>query len=184
MLKATHSRITKRFPTRSCHADSDARSCGAQCSCFCRSESKQQMPVSVLSLALNINCNQTPSEWQLKTRIGQSCICGIRFRNVAGPVVKIISPPSFGKLAVLGPLSLTLLGQTLRIKILLVSSIGLHVRGGGTSTFHVVVSIIGPPPMPSQEGRTPATRLPRRSNASMRRPWPPSTNKTSGCQVR
>ena len=42
-------------------------------------------------------------EWQMKTRIGQSCIRGIRFSNVANPVIKIISPPRFGELTLLGP---------------------------------------------------------------------------------
>jgi len=42
-------------------------------------------------------------EWQMKTRIGQSCIRGIRFGNVANTVIKIISPPRFGELRLWGP---------------------------------------------------------------------------------
>ena len=103
MLKAAHSRITKRFRTRELP-------CG-----FGRT---LMLCLMLMLLSLGIRAANAGEclitgpqyqlqsdtvEWQLKTRIGQSCIRGIRFRNVAGPVVTIISPPSFGKLAVLGP---------------------------------------------------------------------------------
>ena len=184
MLKATHSRITKRFPT-------GELPCG-----FGRTLMWCSM-LMLLSLGIRAanageclitgpqyQLQSDTVEWQLKTRIGQSCIRGIRFRNVAGPVVKIISPPSFGKLAVLGPSFSYTAGTDVADKDSFSFEVSGFMSGGsGTSTVHVVVSIIGAPPMPSQGGPNSATRLLRRSNASMRRPWPPSTNKTSGCQV-
>jgi hypothetical protein len=100
-------------------------------------------------------------EWQLKTRIGQSCIRGIRFRNVAGPVVTIISPPSFGKLAVLGPSFSYTAGTDVADKDSFSFEVSGFMSGGsGTSTVHVVVSIIGAPPMPSQGGQNSRNEAP------------------------
>jgi hypothetical protein len=103
MLKATHSRTTKRFPTRElpCGFGRTLMWCSMLMllSLGIRAASAGECLITGPQYQLQSDT----VEWQLKTRIGQSCIRGIRFRNVAGPVVKIISPPSFGKLAVLGP---------------------------------------------------------------------------------
>lgn len=42
-------------------------------------------------------------EWQMRTRVGQSCLRGIRLKLVANPTITIISPPRFGALSVQGP---------------------------------------------------------------------------------
>jgi hypothetical protein len=184
MLKATHSRITKRFPTRELP-------CGfGRMLMWC----SMLMLLSLGIRAANAGeCLITGPQYQLqsdtverqlKTRIGQSCIRGIRFRNVAGPVVKIISPPSFGKLAVLGPSFSYTAGTDVADKDSFSFEISGFMSGGAApqlSTLWCPLSAF--PQCRVREGRTPATRLLRRSNASMRRPWPPSTNKTSGCQV-
>src|SRR5215831_18023100 len=77
-------------------------------------------------------------EWQMKTTIGQSCIRGIRFSNVANPVIKIISPPRFGELRLLGPSFSYKAGTDFRNEdsfvIEVAGSIG---RVSGTSTIRV-----------------------------------------------
>ena len=90
-------------------------------------------------------------EWHLKTRVGQSCIRGIRFRSVAGPVVKIISPPRFGKLTLLGPSFSYTAGTDVADKDSFSIEVSGFMTGGrGSSTIHVVVSTIGAPPMSSE----------------------------------
>lgn len=42
-------------------------------------------------------------EWEMKSRVGQSCIRGIRYKLVANPVIKIVTPPRFGSLTLQGP---------------------------------------------------------------------------------
>ena len=92
-------------------------------------------------------------EWHLKTRVGQSCIRGIRFRSVAGPVVKIISPPRFGKLTLLGPSFSYTAGTDVADKDSFSIEVSGFMTGGrGSSTIHVVVSTIGAPPMSSEVG--------------------------------
>jgi hypothetical protein len=92
-------------------------------------------------------------EWQLKTRIGQSCIRGVRFKNVVDPVIKVISAPRLGKLTLLGPAFSYTAGldgadeDSFSIEVS-----GFVIGGRGTSIIHVAVSIIGNPPMPSQVG--------------------------------
>jgi hypothetical protein len=184
MLKATHSRTTKRFPTRElpCGFGRTLMWCSMLMllSLGIRAASAGECLITGPQYQLQSDT----VEWQLKTRIGQSCIRGIRFRNVAGPVVKIISPPSFGKLAVLGPSFSYTAGTNVADKDSFSFEVSGFISGGsGTSTVHVVCPLSALPQYRVREGRTPATRLLRRSNASMRRPWPPSANKTSGCQV-
>jgi hypothetical protein len=90
-------------------------------------------------------------EWQLRARIGQSCIRGIRFKNVASPGIKIISPPRFGDLTLLGPSFSYAVGTDVADKDSFTIEVsGFMIGGSGTSTIHVVVSIIGAPPMPGQ----------------------------------
>ena len=184
MLKATHSRITKRFPT-------GELPCGfGRALMWCSMLVLSSLGIRAanagecLITGPQYQLQSDTVEWQLKTRVGQSCIRGIRFRNVAGPVVKIISPPSCGKLAVLGPAFSYTAGTDVADKDSFSFEVSGFLSGGsGTSTVHVVVSIIGAPPMPSQGGPYSRNEAPAAVNASMSRPWPPSTNKTSGCQV-
>ena len=85
-------------------------------------------------------------EWQMKTRIGQSCIRGIRFSNVASPVIKIISPPRFGELTLLGPSFSYKAGTDFRNEDLFVIEVSGSIgRVAGTSTIRVAISSFDAP---------------------------------------
>ena len=86
-------------------------------------------------------------DWQLKTRIGQSCIRGIRFSNVASPVIKIISPPRFGELTLLGPSFSYRASAAFRDEDLFVIEVSGSIgRVAGTSTIRVAISSFDAPP--------------------------------------
>ena len=86
-------------------------------------------------------------EWQMKTRIGQSCIRGIRFSNVANPVIKIISPPRFGELTLLGPSFSYKAGTDFRNEDLFVIEVSGSIgRVAGTTTIRVAISSFDAPP--------------------------------------
>jgi len=150
MLKATHSRKPKRFPVweLSCEFGRTLMlglllSLGIPAAnageCFITGPQYQLQSDTV--------------EWQLKTRNGQSCIRGIRLRNVSSPVVKIISPPRFGKLTLLGPSFSYTAGTDVADKdSFSIEVSGFMIGGNGISIIHVAVSIIGAPQMPSQTG--------------------------------
>src|ERR1700691_702139 len=42
-------------------------------------------------------------EWRMEIENGQSCIRGVRFGNVVNVTLKLISPPRFGQVVLLGP---------------------------------------------------------------------------------
>jgi len=89
-------------------------------------------------------------EWEMKTRIGQSCIRGVRFNNVANPVIKIISPPRFGELSLLGPSFSYKAGTGFQSEDTFTLEVSGSVgRVAGTSTIRVVVTSFGEPPAPS-----------------------------------
>jgi hypothetical protein len=89
-------------------------------------------------------------EWQMRTRVGQSCRRGIRFETVVNPVIEIISPPRSGEFTLQGPsFSYTAgadFGDEDSFTVEVSGSIG---RVSGTSTIHVVVSLYGAPPTPT-----------------------------------
>jgi hypothetical protein len=91
-------------------------------------------------------------EWQLIIRNGQSCLRGIGYKSVARPVIKIVSPPRVGNLAVQGP-SFTYTAGTIKDSFSIEVS-GFANGGNGSSTIRVVVSVIGEPP-PQQAPATP-----------------------------
>ncbi len=42
-------------------------------------------------------------EWRINFAGGQSCIRGVRFNSGVNPKIKLISPPKFGQVTLLGP---------------------------------------------------------------------------------
>jgi len=86
-------------------------------------------------------------EWQMKTRVGQNCIRGIRFSNVANPVIKIISPPQFGELRLLGPSFSYKANSDFRNEDSFVIEVSGSIgRAAGTSTIRVAISSFDAPP--------------------------------------
>jgi hypothetical protein len=83
-------------------------------------------------------------EWQLNIRNGQSCLRGIGYKSIARPVIKIISPPRIGILAVQGPSFTYTAGTNVDSFIIEVS--GFANGGNGTSIIRVEVSVVGKPP--------------------------------------
>jgi hypothetical protein len=96
-------------------------------------------------------------EWQLNIRNGQSCLRAIGYGKVAHPVIKVVSPPHVGNLAVQGP-SFTytagMNGDSFDIEVS-----GFTNGGNGTSTIRVVVSVAGGPP-PHQAPTSPDRAAP------------------------
>ena len=103
-------------------------------------------------------------EWQMRTRVGQSCLRGIRLKLVANPTITIISPPRFGALSVQGPSFSytpgTNFGDEGRLFVLEVA--GSIRKASGVSIIHVAVSNSDatdprhdPAPTPPTEPRLP-----------------------------
>jgi len=87
-------------------------------------------------------------EWQMRAHIGERCVRGVRFKLVANPVLKIISPPRFGELTLQGPSFSYTAGANFQEE----DSVTVEVSGSikrviGTSTISVVVSNIDAPPV-------------------------------------
>jgi hypothetical protein len=165
MLKATHSRIPKRVWELSCEFGRTLM-LGLLLSLGIRAANAGECLITGPQYQLQSDT----VEWHLKTRIGQSCIRGIRFRSVAGPVVKIISPPRFGKLTLLGPSFSYTAGTDVADKDSFSIEVSGFMTGGrGSSTIHVVVSTIGAPPMSSEAGPESPNGAPAKGSASGRR---------------
>ena len=112
-------------------------------------------------------------EWRLNIRNGQSCISGIRQWRVANPVIKVVSLPRVGNLAVQGP-SFTytagMNGDSFDIEVS-----GFTNGGNGTSTIRVVVSIAGGPPS-HQAPTSPDRAAPVAAQSADSQPAPSADN--------
>ena len=82
-------------------------------------------------------------EWLMRIRSGHSCIRGVRFSNVANATIKIISPPRFGQLQLLGPAFSYMAKSNFQGEdFFAVGVSGAIDRLSGTSTIRIVVSIV------------------------------------------
>ena len=81
-------------------------------------------------------------DWSMKIRDGQSCIRGVRFNNVAFTTLKLITPPQFGKVTLLGPgFSYTAMSDFEGVDSFAVEVTGAINRIVGASTIRIAVSI-------------------------------------------
>ena len=109
-------------------------------------------------------------EWQMRTRIGQSCRRGIRFKLISNPAIKVVSPPRFGTLTVQGPSFSYTAGPDFRDE----DSFTIEVSGSkgkvtGSSTIRVAVSNIdAATPSPRALNLPPAPQAPLVENAAPR----------------
>ena len=83
-------------------------------------------------------------EWRMEIENGQSCIRGVRFRNVADVNLTLTSPPRFGKVVLLGPA----FSYSAKVGFQGDDSFTVAVSGTinkvvGNSTIRVLVSIAG-----------------------------------------
>ena len=85
-------------------------------------------------------------EWQMNIASGQSCVHGVRFNNVVNPTIKIISPPKFGQVTLLGWAFSYAASSGFRSEdSFTVGVSGAIKRASGTSTIHILVSVgVGP----------------------------------------
>jgi hypothetical protein len=99
-------------------------------------------------------------DWQMKVRSGQTCIKGIRFSNVSNPTIKIISPPRYGELALLGPaLSYRAKVDFQEQDFFEVEVSGLIRKTSGTSRIRVTVSLVDIPSISSSAASQPTAAL-------------------------
>jgi hypothetical protein len=87
-------------------------------------------------------------QWLMQIHAGQSCVRGVRFSNVAFDKIKLISPPHYGQVTLLGS------GFSYRAKSdfqgedsFVIGVSGAIKKVSGTSTIHIVVSLgdVSPP---------------------------------------
>ena len=98
-------------------------------------------------------------EWRMNIASGQSCIRGVRFNNVVNPAIKIISPPKFGQVTLLGPaFSYAAKSDFRGDDSFTVGVSGAINRASGTSTIRVLVSIGGELPAPALAAPRPRSR--------------------------
>jgi hypothetical protein len=123
-------------------------------------------------------------EWQMKIRVGQSCMRGVRYNNVANPVIKIISLPRFGELTLLGPaFSYTARTDFQEEDSFIVGVSGAINKVSGTSTIRISVSIIGPLPAQSAPAAPRDRAPPPTSGQSVDAPAAPSVDNTIPVQA-
>ena len=80
-------------------------------------------------------------EWQMSTRVGETCRRGIRFKLISNPTIKIISPARFGNVTVQGPSFSYTAGPDLQDQDLFTIEVsGFVGNESGSSTIHVTVS--------------------------------------------
>jgi hypothetical protein len=88
-------------------------------------------------------------EWRMKIRSGQSCLRGVRLKDVAIDTIHLISPPQFGRITLPGwGFSYTAKSDFQGEDSFAVGVSGAIKRVSGTSTIRIVVSIVGTPQTP------------------------------------
>jgi hypothetical protein len=85
-------------------------------------------------------------EWRIRIATGQSCVRGVRFSNVTNPTINLDSPPQSGQVTLAG----AGFRYTAKTNFQGEDSFALGVSGtinrvSGTSTIHVLVSVVGTP---------------------------------------
>jgi hypothetical protein len=86
-------------------------------------------------------------EWQMKTRVGETCRRGVRFKLISNPTIKVIASPHFGNLTLQGPSFSYTAGPNFYDE----DSFTIEVSGfiqykSGSSTINVKVSNSGAAP--------------------------------------
>jgi hypothetical protein len=104
-------------------------------------------------------------EWQMSTRVGETCRRGVRFSHISNPTINVISSPHFGNLTLQGwSFSYTAGPDFHDQDSFTIEVSGFVGKANGSSTIHVTVSnlaaAIPPSPAPNLPPATPAPNLP------------------------
>jgi hypothetical protein len=103
-------------------------------------------------------------EWQMSTRVGETCRRGVRFKLISNPTIKVISSPHFGNLTLQGPSFSYTAGLDFHDQDSFTIEVsGFVGKANGSSTIHVTVSnfaaAIPPRPAPHLPPAAPASNL-------------------------
>ena len=83
-------------------------------------------------------------EWRMKIRSGENCLRGVRFKYVYNATVKLVTPPRFGQVTLVGPgFSYTAKSAFHGEDPFVVRVLGSKNHASGFSTIRVVVSVVG-----------------------------------------
>jgi hypothetical protein len=82
-------------------------------------------------------------EWRMKIHSNENCVRGVRFSYVWNATVRLVSPPKFGQVAVVGPgFSYTAKSDFHGEDSFVVGVSGSKKKTSGFSTIRVVVSVV------------------------------------------